>query len=375
MLMLTLKYSSYLEMATDDLSFLLDLPPELQCKILKGPLTFNEYLNIKSTSIQLGNMVNDCLEELISEGYFQYLQPNIVSSMKRIQTITPRCLIVIHDEEELYQLAHHPTLKRATFYLDALMKERSIYSLIGGFFNRYPTFGNSCQDCQERYSFTFQVGDVDFGKSITVSEGGLDITLAISAEETPEFYRDIAERVPICQYRGFIEGHIRGIGNLPCLSKFLFVVDPGYGYPNRYARLFLEEVMTPHIIKEYFAAYSENFDVGIYHRFISQLKRLIVDRKIIFPEVTTFFPINILDTGSIKRYFPNLTSIAITLSSIRKIASWKVNGIIRRTLMSYPSIILVNDLSQDLDENYYLKIFPEELHNRITFVDSNQTDI
>ena len=368
-----------------ELSFLGNLPYDIQCKILTGPLTLQQYLAARTVSLGIADVVDDCLESLVSEDEERIILPRLVLEMKRIQTISPDYPIVITKEGQLIALAKHKTLVEASFDLTKLVAyTETILPFVINFFNFYETLGNTCQDCQGRYSFTFFIYiDNERHDIVQVTEGSLVMRDFIKTRPWKTFYRDLSKKVPVCEYIGDIDYNLVGINNLPCLNKLTLILteDNIKELKNRKGLIFnrgmiRSEIIKSSQIKEYYISYPKHSGTtpNFYYRdFFNPLMYLLLTGKDVYPDITTFFPISfsIGDIENLRNIFPNLTSIWVTRSFLDRSRKQGFVMEINRQLMKYQEIVIVNDLIESLDENYYLEIFPKELRDRITFVESD----
>ena len=368
----------------EELSFLENLPLEMQCKILSGPLTLQQYLTTRLISPDVENVVNNCLTSLISEDDQGFLSPELILSLKRIQVISPEYPIRITQERHLFELAQHPTLVEASFDLTLLQPYERIFTLVTKFFDKYHTLGNECQDCRGRYSFGFFI--IRNGKKqdiIQVTEGHL-LTSNLqdySIEGIPLFYRQLGINVPVCEYIADLNYSLVGIQGLLCLSRLSLILEVKFIRESTkeigkyFERTFVTSVMVPQIT-EYTISYPK--ETSYYRDFFNRVIRLIELRKLVYPQVTSFLPFpfgsNTYAINSIKRAFPNLTTIHLILPSMTgviRIGTRVYSKIARDFLMNYQKIVLVNDKNKTPDQKFYLGLFPEELWPRITFTESN----
>lgn len=374
------------------------LPHEIQCEILKGPLTLQDFLQMRATSTRIRQILDQCLVE-IAGGEPGYLPPMIVTGLRKIEAISFDTSIYVTSYKQLLMLARHPTLRTATFDLTTLILSRSpefqegpltnktIYDLTIGFFKTsHQVQENGPQDCRERYNFTFVVR-LNQTYVIQVSEGRLTfINLPLFYDDstdpepnpTPEevdaslignyvhdledFFDELAERVPICEFVTDSNLAWFGLEKLPYLQRIYINYVGEFG-------LYYDELM-PIKVAEYYVSIPKT------RRLVSNVKdydihivKEIIDEIILltFVNITRFLPVPIQAVQNIARICPNLTSLSITLSSLER----GIRDIdFGEEIWSVPVIYLVNNLLDPRDEDEYLSLFPIHLRNRISFVDS-----
>lgn len=350
------------------------LPSELQCQILRGPLTLREFKNIREVSHQLEDTLFSCLEELISEGDEGSLFPDFVLDLERIRVISPEYPIFIENKAQLIDLAKHKTLQEATFNISEGLDNLIPY--IKDFFSVYRTYGNTCQDCQERYNFTFYTQGEDKIHLIQVTEGSLRIYgMAERIEAAKELYQFLPTLVPICEFIGETNDSLTTLNTLPCLTKlslryeeFVEVFDPNESY-----NWFADSVMGQNI-KEYYFSWPkltardlklQLYTPGDFTRYF--VSDFLEPNDAIFPWVTTFLPITYFgeDIKTLRKVFPNLTSIWLTRSSLpRREANHKL-------FLGLREIVIVNDLLDPLDKEKILDLFTPEQRKIVIFTESD----
>lgn len=380
------------------LPYLETLPIDVLCQVLTDTMTLHEYLVLRKTSQKTTQQANRCLRHLVSDGQEGQLFPEIVLEMSFIETISPDYPILIQDVADLLFLANHPTLHEATFDLTELGDNLSTFlTAIVEFFGLYPGFGTTCQDCQGRYSFTF-IRTFEPLSFIQVAEGSLtvrDIPYGSTihhrgdvyynrelflAQEDPfdPFFREIGHLVPVCEVIATLNENITGIKHLPCLRKLSLVVDLTYrdvyyAYQNRtYAYFpfydwFVDNIMSLNI-EEYYISFPKAIGDGRdFGYFIRALIPTLLNYRIVYSKVKTFFPIYLDDLNKIKTVFPNLTSIWLD--------SWGLefshNPQLTTQLGNYDEIVVVRTTKNTRSEQDYLAMFPPELQDRIIFTDSD----
>lgn len=360
------------------------LPLELQCEIFRGPMTLGDYLKIRSTSIAVMEGINGCLESLQDEGDEGRLDPNMVLDMTRIRTISPGYVIIISSQDDLISLANHPTLTKAVFDIEQLnLDERNIFATIISFFSAYERYGNSCQDCQGRYDFIFLLSSEPIS-FIRIMEGTLQLHNFRSEISTQEFYSSLSALVPICNYIDELNNNVYGVRQLPCRNKINLYFDSNNPSTSDYKDLISEVSLVE--FSEYYIAMPKvsikpdvtDIENDLYNKKIFTFLAEF-NKNIKLPKTKLFFPIplTINSISLLERIFPNLTSIAFTLSSIEYgLKNITANQPFRRyqevmqALDKYQEIIILDDLIDPRPRQEYINFFDMRLQNRIVFTDS-----
>ncbi len=372
------------------------VPRDVLCQVVSDTMTLDKYLNLRRVSQKTTQQVNQCLRHLDSEGEEGYLFADLVREMQVIETISPNYPVYIQDVADLLYLAQHPTLHEATFDLSDLGDDiETFLTAITEFFGFYSGFGTACQDCQDRYAFTF-VRSFEPLSFIQVTEGTLriqDIPFAepelhsqanvpynpetFLARDNPfdAFYQEIGHLVPICELIGTLNENLTGIHHLPCLTKISLMADLSYGliynsgpkngynyYP--FYAWFIDNVMLPNITEYYYSYPKEVINGQHFGSFSNTLLRILNDSPKTYPQVTTFLPIYFDEIPEVQRIFPNLTSIWIALVSLKYARQPQL-------LDKYQKIVIVIDWNGLLDQQSYIDMFPAHLRDRITFIDSD----
>ena len=355
-----------------DTANLPNLPREIQCMIFKGPMTLQDFLSFQQVS-QIEDILFSCIEELISKGDEETLSLDTVLSMERIRAISPEYPIIIDDQNKVADLAEHPTLREAVFDLTDLKGGQILPDIATLFFSKYRTFGNKCQDCQERYNLTFFIQDNDF-RLIQVTEGSLKMynLLDITRDSLHKLYTILNKKVPICEYTGDLNNHLYDLNIFPCLTRINLRYDPNFvdidEPENNYEYILIENT------KEYYLSWPKKLSVDVdidYRRkaayFIQGLLDYFDDNRYVYPQVTTFFPIvyrTYRDVDVLKEIFPNLTSIWL-------IAEYLPPYEVDADFSDYNEIVIVNQLPTPFDRNYYLQLFKPEDRGKIIFSESD----
>ncbi len=349
------------------------LPLETLCNIFTSEISLHELLAIRETSQSLYQQVTFCIQSIVTTDNREgMLLPEIVQELPNLQVVSPNIRILVENNQDIIDLAEHPSLKEAVIDLSKYHRDFSnVVTLILLFFQRYPTLGKTKQDCQGRYNFTFVINPDEL-IFIQVTEGSLHLHnigtntfIDLGRAPLSNFYIGLRQYVPICEFIGDLHNHLGYLSYLPNLEKVSLrkrrdiYVDP---------ENLIESIMVP-TVKEYYLSIPKG-QTGEVHSIITTLKR----RNAKYPNVTTFFPIPIYQLDLIWRIFPNLTSIWIQLSSLNEYLHQALHPTFLDLLNKYPEIILVNNLEQPRDQNLYLGLFPPELHDRITFIESDWLD-
>ena len=359
-----------------DVAYLLTLPLELQCMILGRSISLKEITLIRESSKELENILFSCLEEVVSDGDEGTFFPALVMDMKRIKVIPPEYPIYITKKHQLLRIAKHPTLQEASFDLSGLFnKFVDIVDLVLSFFSEYQTYGNTCRDCQGRYNFTFFFRRETTYFIIQVTEGSLTFHNMGHIYRISSLYKNLVTKVPICEFTGSLDTSLSGVAELPCLTTISLRYNhniavkladlPFWFYTNvMNDKIEKYNISSPKILYHPYA-------IGFLSTFISRLINHLDIKKINYPKVTTFFPVICIleDIQMTRKVFPNLTSICFDFPSIRRLG--QIPNIIIQEIKDLDEIVLFNNLNEPLNKQRYIDLFPPELHDKITFVESD----
>lgn len=357
-----------------DYSFLNLLPKHVLCEIFTYPMTLHEFLYLRKQSTITRREVEACLE--IITGDQGNLFPDLVMDLKRIRRISPDIPIIISNKADIVTLAQHPTLAEAAFDLTVIKDTSSIGDFTLSFFSNYSRANPNCEECQvsnKDYNFTFfyydKNGEIHL---IQITQGSL-LFEGISSFQ-PHFAEKISKYVPICRLTTSLNPYLLHL-DLPCLQELRLIlmetVDlKGENYDD------LATYITN--IRIFYISYSKGIP-GIfggppsnYQIFVTTLLRRLPKN----PNITTFLPIpfNLDDIREAKERLPNLTSIWFTLSGFTNYLNAKTAyyiGNFIREVRQYPEIVLFNDMMYPRQREEYLNIFPKNLQERISFIESD----
>lgn len=362
------------------------LLPELYCQVFSYPMTLQEFLFLRETSVDIKKRVESCLRYLISSDQEAgKLSASMINSMIKIEEIAPEYPIIISNQDELLTIAKHPTLRQATFDIMDLREDPLL--LIVSFFEQFITSNSNFPIESILYDFTFLGLNEDGGIiGIQIVEESIRLTnfFSYSEEKLRDFYVIISKYIPINAYYGPLDIALKTVSSLPFLGSVYFNIDLSFtlSIPNRPVRTFVSNLLDNHNITQYYISYPHsdteyeigtdepiNNIIGFTHRIIY----LYVNR--IFNHVKVFLPFSYEDIGSVKDIFPNLESISISLNTVdfflqqRNISHLYIDK--KYMLNNFQEIILVIDTEIFRGEEYYLNLFPHELRGMIRFIDSD----
>ena len=218
---------------------LLKLPIDIQCEILKYPLSLHEFLALREISKDVLQRLNNCAEILDGDGD-GYLLPDLVLDMKKIRVIAPDYPIYISTWEEISTIAKHLTLREASFDISPLIideGEDDLYVIVNYFFKNFTLSQqkSTCQGCNPshpayRFFFFYTnniTGDI---QGIEISQGGINLINPPldNYDNLTSFYKTQSRMVPICEYRGPLNEIAENIDLLPCLSRVYYKLDHRY---------------------------------------------------------------------------------------------------------------------------------------------------
>lgn len=374
---------------------LLSLPTDIQCEILKYPLSLKEFLALREKSRAVYTRLNDCVEILDGNDRGS-LFPDLVHDMKRIKRISFDYPIYISSEEELINLSQHPTLREASFDISAIVDEtdnvETLYRLINVFFENYSRTQKKaiCQDCHSSdpaYRFFFFYLSIPSSEvhGIEVSEGSIFLIdpPVNNRTDLTDFYITLSDIVPICEYRGPLNEAGETIDSLPCLQRVYYKFDSRYIDEMQFiplARGMRDRIFSVPHITEYYASYPKIYGFLFAKPHTSGMIEAITSGARLdnqtFLHVTQLWAIPFNRIDWVREVFPNLIDIRISLASIhnRNGISYANYGVsfdeFVTMLDKYGKIIITNDLVHPFTIADYLKLFPDNLRNRITFEES-----
>ena len=380
------------------------LPLDIKRLIIGSSISLHNFLTLRQVSPSMKKYLEENIialvpdqaqdgEETEEESYLLF--PALVMDLKRIEVISPNYPIIVEDAKSLRQLSRHPTLTSAAFALtDDLGPLAEATNL---FFSSYPTREPKCQQCpdQPQYNFTFFRMIDDSFSILQIGEGTLSVRNLppLTRQELGYFYYEITRKVPICHYIEAGSG-LNYLDHLPCLTKIslLFDAETRHGQIDDVARDFYQRALFPGIV-EYTVSYPKVDDLkkkgtprrSRFDEFIQNLLSLFMHEiryDLTYPDVRKFFPVPYDDEylTIVQEIFPNLTSISLSCDSI-----YSGNSFVEKDLLDYPTIYLVDDLTNDLIEEftdettgeffgrkyYFLEHIPQEFHERVVMVDSD----
>lgn len=378
--------------APDLFYYLLELPEEIQCYVLSGPLTLLEFLSARTTSPIILNRLNQCLQYLASPEEEGSLSPEIAMELRSIRTITPTIPISITQIKQLITLASHRTLHEASF--DLTMALEGDFDLFSSYLLEFLRHcnkirGNAAWDCQERYNFTLYTKSGD--EFFQVKEGSLLVMGDVLSSAVIAY---LLANIPVCKYQSDllgIHGRMTEFPNLTRITMFFNSAQyedhdlEGFYIGLSFGRWILQVLLST-TATEFFAlnthdlvvrevedpeesAYSYDDLIGDMFQDLPPVApggRQLLPLPI-RPDITTFFPIPLVEgvLQSVQRLLPGLTSIAITTSSVERISFHEAMALARLYLRNYPRIILVDNLDVQNSLAYYRLYFPQELHSRL----------
>lgn len=381
-------------------SYLDRIPRDILCQVVSDTMTLSDYLKLRKVSQRTIQQVNGCLRHLVAEEDDEgYLFADLVRDMQVIETISANYPIYIQDVADLLYLAQHPTLHEATFDLSDLGDEiETFLTAITEFFGFYPGFGTTCQDCQGRYAFTF-VRTWEPLSFIQVTEGSLtlrDIPYTSTIHHNGDipynqakflaqydpfdpFFQEIGHLVPICEVVATLNENITGIKHLPCLTKLTLIIDLSYlniYYPYKpntvrsefpFYDWFVDNIMSLNI-KEYYISYPKTQPNGRdFGYFTRAIETTLSNNRIVYAQITNFFPIYLDRLPYIKKVLPNLTSIWLDSWGLQFTHSPQLTS----QLGDYEEIVVVRTTTHTLSDEDFLKMFPLDIQDKVTFVDSD----
>lgn len=355
------------------------LPEEIRCEIYKYPTSFQSINALEAVNPGEVDIIKDCLQVLEGEDEAD-LTPDWVLSLPKIRVISNAYPILIQDGDQLIALAQKESLLEASFDLTNILNQvQEIYDYIMIFEyyaeSHLDETSSNCKNCagdNPSYKFTFFYTDDDI-HIVEVSEGGIFLINPVY-EPVIEFYSELPNYIPICEYRGPFEDTSFGIEVLPCLEKVYFKFILG-------SRLELnpEDLLSPILgrnnVKEYFLSFKKE-EISKVNDMISIFITKEDSYTQIHPQVTTFLPVPNPTIGLLMlKIFPNLTSITLLPKSFRVYSPGIIEevGMTRgvpnfleftKRLNNFATIYCVDDGNSKQE---LLNVFPKNIQDKVIF--------
>lgn len=309
----------------DEISIFLDLPRDLQCLILRQPISKSFLQLIRGISKKYYAITTECVTSLqpSSDEIETYVEVELVLQLHNL--VSCQYLIIIRKPEQLLSLAHHPSLKFAIFDVNRLTELRytdnyiSLYKelyilndsfwFLSFFLQQTDQRANGCpSNPSYDYTFTYRTGYKFYNKVILrIYEGGLEINTQLDDQQLVHILELVDRRYDLCYYVGPLPEDDRVLLNSPSLIH----IATGWEdiVPIRsHLSLILANITI------YIPNTSEIWRKDVIQTYIPSMTKFLRENKdYIYPGVTTFLPVTPGYLKIVEKIFPNLDDITLII--------------------------------------------------------------
>lgn len=353
-------------------------PRDIMAEIFSYPLSITTYLSLLETNKYFNTTARDLTKILYGEGL---IPAAVILRIPSLIAAVDGLVISISDIQALESLAQQGTLVMATFDLTPLIavtanKDSVFYEAIYTFISNYPF--PSINECEFVVPLSFSFSFLAISDQNKVMLEITETTLALhndlflnpsqKTSSVSERFLPIISKIPIYVLEVALQDLARVNGkmkDLQCIDTFRFRFGEDYPITAGYFAASLNYLLGSKQVNSYYLTGVAPTENGYYSRLINYF----LDNSVYLVEpqahVIAFFPVtyDMVIAGNVKRIFPSLNDIYITVSSI---LDSDLTPIPDELLEQYNVIYLVND-SPGVDA--VIDVFSQDIRANLVLID------